>query len=41
MSVRNMKSVRSYEDCLRIIENFHANYRGRLWRSSIVFLDKV
>ncbi len=41
MSVRNMKSVRSYEDCLRIIENFHANYRGRLWRPSTAPLDKA
>ena len=41
MSVRNMKSVRSYEDCLRIIENFHADYRGRLWRPSTAPLDKA
>lgn len=41
MSVRNMKSVRSYEDCLRIIENFHANYRGRLWRPSTAPLDEA
>lgn len=41
MSVRNMKSVRSYEDCLRIIENFHANYRGRSWRPSTAPLDEA
>ena len=41
MSVRNMKSVRSYEDCLRIIENFHADYRGRLWRPSTAPLDEA
>lgn len=41
MSVRNMKSVRSYEDCLRIIENFHANYPGRLWRPNTAPLDKA
>ena len=41
MSVRNMKSVRSYEDCLRIIENFHADYRGRSWRPSAAPLDQA
>ena len=41
MSTRNMKSVRSYEDGLRIIENFHANYRGRLWRPSTAPLDEA
>lgn len=41
MSVCNMKSVRSYEDGLRIIENFHANYRGRLWRPSTAPLDEA
>lgn len=41
MSTRNMKSVRSYEDCLRIIENFHANYRGRLWPTDAAPLDEA
>ena len=41
MSVRNMKSVRSYEDCLRIIENFHANHRRRSWRPSAAPLDQA
>lgn len=41
MSVRNMKSVRNYEDGLRIIENFHANYRGRLWLPSTAPLDEA
>ena len=41
MSVRNMKSIRSYEDCIRIIENFHADYRGRLWRPSTAPLDEA
>ena len=41
MSVRNMKSIRSYEDGPRIIENFHANYRGRLWHPSTAPLDEA
>ena len=41
MSVRNMKSIRSYQDCFRIIETFHADYRGRLWRPSTAPLDQA
>ena len=41
MSVHNMKSVRSYEDCLRLIENFHANYRGRLWGPNTAPMDQA